>query len=389
MLLFGLLFLGLLLGDGPQTVIDIYGVAIVLVLWVTRLFWKTSIARPPTALLLPWLAIFVAATASAYYSASISLSVSWIVRSACAYLLYRLFYDVASRQLAETYMHWALMFVIAAGALAGVSVFIPWVRSSLPSMNLVSLRYGHSHLADLLVFAAPAWFGYAVKRMRQQPVRVAALAVYFLTLLVTLARGAWLIVFGYVVYLCITGSTAIQNKVIKQTVVFFSAILFLLCVGSALYFATGRSDRGMVRIFRPQTILSRFEYWRQAIEAFRSRPLIGYGPGTFSLVSTRLQTARGISSWYAHSEPLQIAAEMGVLGLVAFVWLVVAHGAKLYSKMKQGPPISAAPRLILESVVMVALYGSYEFVLDYFVLWALVWSAAGLSIGLLWNQHEP
>ena len=76
-------------------------------------------------------------------------------------------------------------------------------------------------------------------------------------------------------------------------------------------------------IFKPSVPSdNRLEYWRQAIEAIKERPLFGSGPRTFYLLSRRLQSAPNSWSWFAHSFPLQTAAETGLVGLSIFLFLI-------------------------------------------------------------------
>jgi putative inorganic carbon (HCO3(-)) transporter len=56
----------------------------------------------------------------------------------------------------------------------------------------------------------------------------------------------------------------------------------------------------------------RLDYWRQAIAVIQASPLVGVGLGNFNLPQAR----------YAHNSYLQIWAEMGILGIISFLWLI-------------------------------------------------------------------
>ena len=57
--------------------------------------------------------------------------------------------------------------------------------------------------------------------------------------------------------------------------------------------------------------LMRWNYWKQSMALIKVSPLVGIGIGNFNLNLSR----------YAHNSYLQIWAEMGILGLAAFLWL--------------------------------------------------------------------
>lgn len=58
----------------------------------------------------------------------------------------------------------------------------------------------------------------------------------------------------------------------------------------------------------------RLAYWRETIAIIRSHPFIGIGPGNLDLAHSR----------YAHNSYLQLWAETGILGLVAFIWMIIS-----------------------------------------------------------------
>jgi hypothetical protein len=96
--------------------------------------------------------------------------------------------------------------------------------------------------------------------------------------------------------------------------------------GIEIRFAAGRLwlQNGM----RPFAV-SLYEYdtggrvyaWQAALELWRSRPLIGIGPGEFELLSPDIQRKLGASfiTASAHSTYLRVLAENGVIGLASLV----------------------------------------------------------------------
>src|SRR5690606_3560422 len=67
----------------------------------------------------------------------------------------------------------------------------------------------------------------------------------------------------------------------------------------------------------------RLSYWYTAISATSDAPLVGHGPGTFVLLDKKYRPLPTASSSFAHNAFLQHFAELGVLGGVSFLALVV------------------------------------------------------------------
>jgi hypothetical protein len=79
-------------------------------------------------------------------------------------------------------------------------------------------------------------------------------------------------------------------------------------------------------VFDPGAWGPRPAIWRDSLQLIASRPLFGYGPDNFGLVFPRFQSIPlgSVQVDKAHSEVLQVAATQGLVGLVAYVWLLAA-----------------------------------------------------------------
>lgn len=67
---------------------------------------------------------------------------------------------------------------------------------------------------------------------------------------------------------------------------------------------------------------NRFNEYAKAIDMFREKPLTGYGLFTYRYVE--VQANKTIQHWHAHNVVLNVAAELGIPGLLALVLTVVA-----------------------------------------------------------------
>jgi len=376
-LFFCLLFGGVFLGDGKQGVIEIYSSSIVLVCWGVFRYLGLSFRRLPSLLYVAWVAYFLVALVSMVFSDSIGYSISWFVRGFSAFVIYLLFYTLASKITAKLFVYGTTALVVCTSALFIVTWLFPVVSTLLPSMNLVDVRHGHSHIVNLLVFVAPIILSFLLYRKAALYQKIIATCVYFLIMFSTYSRGAWLVVAGYFFI-----QSFARFDSFKKRALMVICICIVIGVGAYIKTNSGVSPNNSITIqlLRPITISSRLEYWRQARETFIERPMFGSGPGTFSLESLRYQKLTGRSSWFAHSILMQTLAEIGAFGLVALVWLIGAHFWIQYRKINHSPV--GAPNIIIHGCILLCVYGVFEFVLDYQIMWFLFWGGVGVFTGI-------
>ena len=89
--------------------------------------------------------------------------------------------------------------------------------------------------------------------------------------------------------------------------------------------------------------LERLNRWSCAIEMFKERPIVGFGPGTYAFEYARYQDPDNLTiistnfgdGGNAHSEFLGPLSEMGLIGMIAMILIVIAifyKGITLYLK---------------------------------------------------------
>ncbi|MCX5706128.1 MAG: O-antigen ligase family protein, partial [Candidatus Omnitrophica bacterium] len=88
----------------------------------------------------------------------------------------------------------------------------------------------------------------------------------------------------------------------------------------------------------------RLDYWRQAIEVIKSSPLTGVGLGNFNLPLSR----------YAHNSYLQIWAEMGILGIASFLWLILVIFKGAILRLKNSPELKQNAALLAACAAFLA-----------------------------------
>jgi hypothetical protein len=99
---------------------------------------------------------------------------------------------------------------------------------------------------------------------------------------------------------------------------------------------------------------SRWQWWKEAWQAFEKQPLRGTGPGTFEL-SHRLFRANDVVVTEPHNVPLQFLSETGVVGFLFAVGSVGAAAVGIVRRVRGSPAALAvavgALAYVLHSVV--------------------------------------
>ena len=144
-------------------------------------------------------------------------------------------------------------------------------------------------------------------------------------LVLTFSRSSWLAAGAGIVFVVFTRPKRIAFSLVAPLVV----VLVLVV-------AIGQLDRAFLAKVRTLIDLqaiagSRLGIWADSIRLIASRPILGYGPDNFGLVFPRFQTGDWSTPGQirqpidkAHAELLQVAATQGLVGVVTYVFLLVA-----------------------------------------------------------------
>ncbi len=118
---------------------------------------------------------------------------------------------------------------------------------------------------------------------------------------------------------------------------FALSMLFTVIITVMLYL---RLNTGKEHLHFDFSVFMRLDYWKDTFGMVLAHPLTGVGLGNFNLTYSR----------YAHNILLQLWAETGIVGLISFLWLVVAvFFAGLRSKINLNwkPALAAASLIFL------------------------------------------
>lgn len=325
-------------------------------------------------LILVWLAFILVSLVSGYFSTNFALSFSSLFRDISLFLIFWIIYyrakSLSSIRHKVNLAFTILIFCIAMTFFSIFSLFMSQIWGlSLPDFTLFYPSYGHNHFANVLILFLPIiwWFLYN-KKIRYWPI---FLVVGYSLLLMSFGRVA--IIIGLLqplmLVLLLKRSDQISSRRLKNFFANNKLKQILLSVGLTSVIFIGFSFSGFFSshhfctewdssrlICKSSSGSARLEYWRQAVLAIDSRPIFGYGPGTFYLISKKL-SADGLTVSNAHNQILEYSAEHGLIAGFLFFLLIILIAKNLYdSAIKDNSFFSIAVSIAVFSVIIKSMF---------------------------------
>lgn len=121
-------------------------------------------------------------------------------------------------------------------------------------------------------------------------------------LLLTQSLGALLSLAGGISLYVFLKETSLRNRFLILGSIVFACMLIMLL----------RHTTHQPQALPSFSLTQRLNYWQESLKIIKEHPVRGIGLGNFDIPQSR----------YAHNSYLQIWAEIGILGLFSFVWLI-------------------------------------------------------------------
>jgi len=174
-----------------------------------------------------------------------------------------------------------------------------------------------AYLTIIIPFAISLIF-LNVKKMRYR-LFVSLIFLFLMwSLVVTFSRGAWIGTFLGIIFLPIVFAFHKKKKE-------FYFVFGLVLVTAVLYIYFGlvlTKSFDIETLLRHQTVQWRLDIWRDSITMIKDRPLFGHGPNTFMRIFHTYRSDLYNIPTYAHNSYIQLTAEMGIVGLFSFLWII-------------------------------------------------------------------
>jgi O-antigen ligase len=300
-----------------------------------------------TALDLPLLAFVGSATISAIFAVNRNLAIfgtysRWegLLTIITYALLFWLAVQLISGAGDASWMTWSLLFsgYVIAGVAVLQSAFGVLGGGYFQGSNYIRADATMAHPDFLGIFLAmllPVAFAKLISRQSGLTRLLAANLVLVLSLglLATFTRAAWI---GAVVGLAVV--LALPRGRFRVLPVAALVAVLVIAFGALAWFVTARPTSvpgGVSNIYArivsiadlssPSTA-ERLAVWKDTPPLIAARPILGWGPGTFGLVYPQFQTANrhAVLFDFPHEEALDVLAAQGVVGFVAYLWILFA-----------------------------------------------------------------
>jgi putative inorganic carbon (hco3(-)) transporter len=85
-----------------------------------------------------------------------------------------------------------------------------------------------------------------------------------------------------------------------------------------------------------ESLTCRFEMWDSAINIFKEYPILGAGPDNYGTLAYNFYADKR-RHLHAHNTYVEVLADMGILGLLSFLWIFVLFFIMGYKSIKKNP----------------------------------------------------
>ena len=246
----------------------------------------------------------------------------------------------------------------------GIAQYFGWGFAGIPSVGNPSATFGYRNFAaSYLVISIPATAAFAWTSA-SRPGQIAGFlsaAMMTLFLIYTRTRGAW-VGFGGALLIGVFALIWLSRKhhidllnlaqartrlLVAGACLLLVALLALLPHGmqkeGAFRFDERKSDAftTLAKTFSPADARGRLTVWRHTLEMVRDHPLLGVGPGNWQYRYPRYDKGDWITDNAApqrpHNDFLWILSETGILGLIAYLWMIYTLCKTVWARLRHHP----------------------------------------------------
>lgn len=289
-----------------------------------------------------------------------------------------------------------------AGAVVGAVTIVQSLGSAPPDVEgfgtvVVGRPTGpfeHANGAGgFLAMALPAALVLGLKgRVGLRPVAIASAGLMLAGLMLSLSRGGLLGAAAALAFLLLW-------KPFRRATVVIALVIALLVMSGVGPLADAQPVKNLgLRIssisYSTQPGADpRGALWSRTGEMIEDHLALGVGVGAYSTVASRYgiyAAETGEEIFHAHNTPLTVAAETGLLGLLAFGWACVVLVQLLARACRRTSGEAQAFSFAISAALLsVAVHGLVDFTLGSIVRTALVLALAGSAVALLREAQAP
>jgi O-antigen ligase len=211
---------------------------------------------------------------------------------------------------------------------------------------------------------------------------VSIVTIILVALFFSYTRAAWLSVMGALV---IWGLIYFRVKLSYLLVIGVFSLLSLFIFWDQVQMELERNDevhtteefgtrlQSAANVSTDASNLERINRWACAIEMFKEKPILGFGPGTYQFEYAQFQEPENLTiistnfgdMGNAHSEYLGALSETGIVGLVSFLTLIVVVFYKGITLFYKSTGDRSQQAVLLSSILALSTYFIHAFLNNY------------------------
>ena len=345
--------------------------SLLLIFLAARLSLRRPCVRNHIPILYPFLSFFLAIFISFVFSQNRLVSIAETYKYLLGLLLF--LYGLSLTKVDKDKIVWGL-------ALSGLFV---------SGLAIYQYLFGFKHIADYLSrqnISDPFLLDAITRKRVFSPFVTSSVLGGYLAMIIPLAlsrKRKFLIIAPLTLALLLTKSVSASLSIFAGVLLYFflegrlnrNKILSIgglwVLLLSVVMMRAATSKEHLQPLF---STLMRLNYWTDTLKVIWSFPWTGLGLGNFNLAYSR----------YAHNSYLQLWAEMGILGIASFLWLIFQIFKSALSNLRDNPGKIQTISLITAAAVFL-FHNLFEFTFflpEVSILWWLI-------LGLMISRLDP